>query len=1519
MFAEQFSGLPGRNRRRAGRIFLGCLSLGLLLAFAASSYGEGPLLMPPHPRLLGSGVKAMSKAMAAARAAGVDRPRPVTAPVTGARGALVLMVDFSDKVANPVSTRAVFEDLLFSTGNTPPRSMSEYYDEVSYGQLALYGQVNGSVAAPDWYRAPHTYAYYVNGAYGTSYTEPNSKTLVKELIPLVDAYVDFSEFDRDGDGYVDGLFILHAGIGAEYSGNSSDIWSHKWSLDTPVTVDGVIVQEYSVEPEFVASAGDSTIGVFCHEFGHVLGLPDLYDTDYTSEGLGEWCLMAYGSWNGPNPGGARPPHPNAWCKAYLGWVTPTTITSDTTGVSIPEAENSPTVYKLINSHLPSTQYFLVENRQQTGFDDYLPGAGLCIYHVDTTQLDSGDDNEHEWYPGHTSTGNYLVALEQADGLWELEKRLDTGDTADPWPGSTTKRAFTTTTVPNTKTYGGVTTNVAVQNISDSAVTMTADLLIGVTPSIDYVVSALSRADSGRRRSGDTIQVTWTTKNQGTEAGGGTSTTSIWLSSDTTLDAGDTQLTVPAPDDEVPDLGAGEEDTKTAVTLTLPSDIAPGLYYLIAQADDGGVIAEGNETNNTRSDGAVTVTDYPDYVISVFNRYESNPKSPGDTVEITWVTKNQSNGDATEATTTSIYASLDETLDGSDFNLTDDDVVALTAGAVVTRTNQALTVPPLAPVGTYYLLAIADAADDVLESDETNNVRVGPTVTVIENDPPDTPTNQSPAEGATGVALTAVLTGSDFSDPNAGDTHTSSQWQISDTEGDFGASHLIWDSNEDLTFLTSVTVPSGYLVPDTDYWWRVRYRDSNGAWSDYSTATGFVSQTHAMTVEGTATPTTVDSGGSTSLSATIWDELDHLAGSWSWSDNGAGGSFTPNDTERTPNWTAPGNITDAAVQHRLTVTATCLGSPAASASYDMYITEEFHPALTVLASADPETVANGGTVQLNASLVDPLGHDVTSWSWSDNGAGGVFSPGADAQNPTWTAPGNDTDYPVERQLTVTATCEQGKAGSADVTVVENPQHAVTVTAAADPETIASGGETQLSASATDSRDHEITSWSWSDNGAGGVFLPSAEVQNPIWRAHSNSSGVPLPVALTVTASCGGTPVASDSADVAVTVESLPTALLEFPGAGVYLFSLPVTNPTQPGGHVTLRECISDPDLVVTHVDSLSGQLYQLTTWSAAAQAFTYGTLDDLLSPGHAYIIEVSGACSLAPAGADYTLNHDVRLGWNLLGAPAEAMDLSAALGRIKATSGPWTWDSLYAEYFYSDTLEPTQGYWLSASLAGAIGFDVTTGTLTQNGKLPPATGPKIMIFSDVPVGYWAAPGIATMRWLGITGGYSNDAAAYRQAKTSGIPRFSPTTAVTRVQMAMFLTRAFNLPLPAGPVARFSDISTSNWANYYVEAVYQAGVMGAEPAGSTKFNPSLRMTRAQGAVSLARAAGLALPDPAPQVFDDVLASHWAAAEIAALAELGIFDGAPGDPDLFRPNAYITRAELAQYLDNLLRLQF
>jgi len=456
----------------------------LVSVAAGSAMAQGPWPMPPHPSVLAriraegydsASIVNLRRAAQLKGTKGIDRPAPLGAPVIGTRPALVLLVDYSDLTHNGSSTPSLYDSLLFSVGTYPaPGSMRDFYQEASYGLF----DISPSLVDGAWRQVANAHNYYADADgipdtaddYGWGAYPQNAQKLVVDAVALADPYVDFSSYASGGQ--VQGLFVIHAGRGAETDLSHKDwIWSHMWALNEhAVTVDGVTVNLYSMEPEYTWSAGDSTVGIFCHEYGHVLGLPDLYDTDYSSEGLGNWSLMAGGSWNGSS--GTSPAHPDAWCKIELGWIDPVVQTTNETGASIPRVEDSAVAYQLWTNGVIGTEYFLLENRQLVGFDAALDGDGLLLYHVDEMASQTND-----WHP--------MVMVEQADGLWDLQYGYNGGDAGDPYPGTSDNRSADYISTPDTRSYAAGATGVSVQAISDSAATMSAD--IAVTPIVPQVL------------------------------------------------------------------------------------------------------------------------------------------------------------------------------------------------------------------------------------------------------------------------------------------------------------------------------------------------------------------------------------------------------------------------------------------------------------------------------------------------------------------------------------------------------------------------------------------------------------------------------------------------------------------------------------------------------------------------------------------------------------------------------------------------------------------------------------------------------------------------------------------------------------------------------------------------------------------------------------------------------------------------------------------------------------------------
>ncbi len=412
-----------------------------------------------------------------------------TTPISGSIRVLAVAVDFSDKVHTV--TASAFDRLIFAAPVNGYGSVNDYFNEISYGQVDIV-TVN-LPSSMGWVRAAHPLSYYSgsDNCMGI-YSYPNNcQKLAEDIINAIDGVVDFSLYDNDHNGEAEPIIIIHSGTGAELSGSPTDIWSHSWAISNPnLYKDGVRVYRYTIQPEYWslnntnATTTDMTIGVYAHEMGHgYWNLPDLYDTKNGSEGIGEFDLMASGSWNG-NLGNV-PAWPSAWTRMQMGFATPSLIPMSITGQSIPQPYGTPSsgsVLKLTSPALHNGEYYLLENREKVlgHYDAYIPGSGLLIWHIDEGMDQNNDPCASNPQSLCNDAYHYLVALMQADSNHNLENGINRGDAGDPYPGTSNKRSFTNSTNPDSGSwYAAGDSGLRVTNISNAGSTMTADITIPI--------------------------------------------------------------------------------------------------------------------------------------------------------------------------------------------------------------------------------------------------------------------------------------------------------------------------------------------------------------------------------------------------------------------------------------------------------------------------------------------------------------------------------------------------------------------------------------------------------------------------------------------------------------------------------------------------------------------------------------------------------------------------------------------------------------------------------------------------------------------------------------------------------------------------------------------------------------------------------------------------------------------------------------------------------------------------------
>jgi M6 family metalloprotease-like protein len=396
-------------------------------------------------------------------------------------------------------------------------TMQNAYKESSNGKINLVRKENTEFV---WVELPKGASYYLdqegkyaeNGKYvlGNVNGDAHTGEYIRDLLKAADGQVDFSKYAENGE--VPNIFVIHEGTGAEFSSDPAQFWSHKWSLLSALyygkyyetgkpadvhagmsqgawinktvaedmTYDGVVVNNYNIQPGiggnvagFNAATGgyDMTLksgpfpaqtGVYAHEFGHALGLPDFYDTVYTSEGVGNYSMMAGGSWmrypNNAAYSGNSPTHFDPFSKIFLGWANPIEVTPEdgVQEITLPAINNSNSDNGIVKMDVPGsngTEYFLFENVQQDGFNKGLSrqgedSHGLMAWHVDENIINLYQtagfrpNNVENWMnkrfqynqsqtaSNGTVVTHYGLSVLQADGKYDLEKNKNRGDSGD---------------------------------------------------------------------------------------------------------------------------------------------------------------------------------------------------------------------------------------------------------------------------------------------------------------------------------------------------------------------------------------------------------------------------------------------------------------------------------------------------------------------------------------------------------------------------------------------------------------------------------------------------------------------------------------------------------------------------------------------------------------------------------------------------------------------------------------------------------------------------------------------------------------------------------------------------------------------------------------------------------------------------------------------------------------------------------------------------------------------------------
>lgn len=369
--------------------------------------------------------------------------KPSKFPINGSPRSLVILVNFSDKSFVVNTPQTAYTNLLNQDGysaNSGTGSAKDYFRDNSMGSFIPQFDVVGPFNLT---KSLSTY-----GKNDSDGDDQDPVQMVVDACTLASQNgVDFSKYDTDNDGYVDNVFIYYAGYNEAENGPDDTVWPHRWGVypgynytgsSASITFNGKKISDYACTSELRGSSGSNMccIGTFCHEFGHVLGLVDFYATNNaTHQTLSYWDVMDAGPYLNS---GRTPPSYSAHERFYLGWLTPTELklpedatleplSTSNKAYLISESGN----HNLIGNNPSPAEHFLLENRQNTGWDKYLPGHGMFITRVNY--------NGATWNSNTPNNDPNAMGVDivEADGIASNQTLA-----GDPFPGTSARTSYT---------------------------------------------------------------------------------------------------------------------------------------------------------------------------------------------------------------------------------------------------------------------------------------------------------------------------------------------------------------------------------------------------------------------------------------------------------------------------------------------------------------------------------------------------------------------------------------------------------------------------------------------------------------------------------------------------------------------------------------------------------------------------------------------------------------------------------------------------------------------------------------------------------------------------------------------------------------------------------------------------------------------------------------------------------------------------------------------------------------------
>lgn len=385
-------------------------------------------------------------------------------PTEGNVKTLVILVNYTDVKFTTPDANDYFTRMLNEEGfsdNGAYGSCRDFYMAASGGKFVGEFDVYGPV------ELPHPQSYYgANGIWGI---DTRVQQMIIDAVAALDEQIDYRDYDLDNDAFIDNVFVFYAGIGEAQGGGPDSVWPHQSTIGMSIRYryDGVFLNRYACSSELMASGETDGIGTFCHEFGHVLGIPDLYNTENSSVSYtpGDYSTFDSGCYLGNSK---QPPTLSAFERNSLGWLGDDLV--EITGPASCTLEHILTSNKayLINTD-NENEFFLFENRQKTGWDSLLPGNGMLIWHIDFDKT-VWQQNEANNNPSHQH-----IDLVEANG--------NTGSTTwvtrrYPFPGTNKVTSFTFDGKPSFQSWSGKDLGLPITNIQETNGVITFDVAGG---------------------------------------------------------------------------------------------------------------------------------------------------------------------------------------------------------------------------------------------------------------------------------------------------------------------------------------------------------------------------------------------------------------------------------------------------------------------------------------------------------------------------------------------------------------------------------------------------------------------------------------------------------------------------------------------------------------------------------------------------------------------------------------------------------------------------------------------------------------------------------------------------------------------------------------------------------------------------------------------------------------------------------------------------------------------------------